>query len=115
MKKLSVIMPVYNEYGTVLEAIRRVKNSKLKNVRKEIIIVDDASNDGTREILRKINDKSIKIVYHDKNRGKGCAIRTALNYAKGDIVLIQDADLEYDPSEYQRLISPIIEKKAKVV
>ncbi|MDP3765449.1 MAG: glycosyltransferase family 2 protein [Nanoarchaeota archaeon] len=115
MKKLSIIIPVYNEEKTISEIIRRVKNARLKGIEKEIVIVDDASTDGTKEILNGIKDNSIKIIYHKKNMGKGFAIRTALNYATGNIILIQDADLEYNPEEYPKLLEPIIEGKATVV
>lgn len=109
--KLSVIIPVYNELRTILEIIRRVKEVPLN---KEIIVVDDASTDGTRELLEKCDD-GIKVFFHSTNQGKGAAIRTALPHITGSIVVIQDADLEYDPSEYPRLIAPILEGKADVV
>ncbi len=115
MKKLSIIIPGYNEEKTISEIIRRVKNVKLKGIAKEIVIVDDASTDNTKEILGSIKDNSVKIIHHKKNMGKGSAIRTALNYVTGDIVLIQDADLEYNPEEYPKLLEPIMEGKAKVV
>ncbi|MEK6943386.1 MAG: glycosyltransferase family 2 protein [Nanoarchaeota archaeon] len=115
MKKLSVIIPAYNEAGTIADVIRKVKNAKLENISKEIIIVDDASTDGTEKILAKIKDPSIKIIRHKNNLGKGAAIRTALKHVTGDMVIVQDADLEYNPNEYQSLLQPIIEKKAKVV
>ena len=113
--KLSIIIPVYNEEKTILKIIDKVKKQKLKNIRKEIIIVDDFSTDGTRQILKKIRYKNIKILYHKKNIGKGAAIRTALKYANGNIILIQDSDLEYNPAEYPKLIDPIINGNAKVV
>lgn len=109
---LSVIIPVYNEEKTILEIIKRVKAVKIP---KEIIIVDDFSTDRTGEILRKIKDKNIKIVFQDKNYGKGFAIRTGLKNVTGNIVIIQDADLEYTPQDYIKLIEPINEKKANVV
>lgn len=110
--KLSVIIPVYNEQETILEIIRRVKAVKIP---KEIILVDDFSKDGTRDILKGIKDKNIKIVFHERNFGKGHAIRTGLSHVTGDIVIIQDADLEYDPEEYKKLIEPIEKGIAKVV
>jgi len=114
--KLSVIMPVYNERNTVREIISKVKKVA---IRKEILIVDDNSTDGTREILWEIaqnNDENdIKIIFHKNNLGKGSCIRTALKYATGDIVIIQDGDLEYDPNDYYKLIQPIMEDKAKIV
>ncbi len=115
MAKLTIIIPVYNEESTILEVVNSVKKAKIKNVVKEIIIVDDFSADRTRDALKSLNDKSIKILYHKKNMGKGAAIKTALQNSTGNIILIQDADLEYDPREYPRLLKPIMEKKAKVV
>lgn len=108
-------MPVFNEEKTIKAVIEKVKGTKLKNVSKEIIIVDDSSTDSTRDILEKINDNSVKIHYHNKNCGKGAAIRTGLKNAAGDIILIQDADLEYEPKDYEKLLMPILQNKAKVV
>jgi len=111
--KISVLMPVYNEARTIREIIRRVKDSGIVD---ELIVVDDCSNDGTREILAEESKRSgIKIYYHEKNRGKGAAVRTALKHAIGDIIIIQDADLEYNPKEYLRLIQPILDGTAEVV
>ena len=109
--KLSIIMPVYDEVETVLEIIKRVKEVPFD---KEIIVVDDGSTDGTRELLER-SGAGIKAFFHEANYGKGAAIRTALPHITGDIVIIQDADLEYDPSEYPRLIAPILEGRADVV
>src|SRR5499426_91633 len=107
---LSILMPVYNEAQTIHEIIRRVEAVNLGDVRKELIIVDDGSKDGTRETLKGMAQTSPhKIYFHGQNMGKGAALRTALTYATGDIVLIQDADLEYDPAEYTELIKPILE------
>jgi len=114
MLKLSVIIPVFNEKATIKSVIEGVNNAKI-DLSKEIIIIDDCSTDGTKELLRNISDKSIKIFFHQENMGKGAAIRTGLKNATGDIILIQDADLEYDPSEYEKLLKPLIENKAKVV
>jgi glycosyltransferase involved in cell wall biosynthesis len=113
---LSVLMPVYNEAQTIREIITRVEAAAIGDVRKELIIVDDASTDGTRDVLRELaqNGKH-KIYFHGHNMGKGAALRTALTYAVGDIILIQDADLEYDPGEYAELIKPILEGRADVV
>lgn len=113
--KLSIIMPVYNEKATILKIIEKVKKAKTLDFTKEIIVVDDFSKDGTREILKKIKDKRLKLIYHEKNKGKGSAIRTGLRQATGDIILIQDADLEYDPNDYEKLLKPIVENKTKVV
>jgi glycosyltransferase involved in cell wall biosynthesis len=110
--KLSVVIPVYNERDTVkqiCDAVRAV------NIEKEIILVDDCSTDGTREIIRQLADDTTKVVFHDGNMGKGAALRTGFRNVTGDIVIIQDADLEYDPSQYPKLIQPILEGKADVV
>ncbi len=111
MKKLSIIIPVYNEANTIREILNRVKRVPYE---KEIIVVDDGSNDQTSKILKEENE-GIKILTHPKNMGKGAAIRTAIPHITGDIVIIQDADLEYNPSEYGNLIKPIIEGMADVV
>ncbi len=111
--KLSVIMPAYNEKGTILEIVRKVKAVDLQ---KEILIVDDGSTDGTKEQLKSLEgDPEIRIFYHDTNRGKGSAIRTALDHVRGDLVIIQDADLEYDPQDYIKLVRPIMQGKTEVV
>ena len=105
-------MPVHNELATIREALRQVQEVDLE---KEIIIIDDHSSDGTREILAQIADDEVKVVYHAQNMGKGSAIRTALQHVTGDIVIIQDGDLEYDPADYYKLIEPIVEGRASVV
>ncbi|MBI2541628.1 glycosyltransferase family 2 protein [Candidatus Woesearchaeota archaeon] len=115
MVKLSIIIPAYNEEKTIKQVIEKVKKVQLKGISKEIIIVDDCSKDSTRRILRSINDGSLKIILCNKNSGKGAAIRTGLNNSTGDIILIQDADLEYNPEEYPKLVNPIIDGSAKVV
>ena len=112
--KLSIIIPCYNEVGTISDIVNAIHSSAYKD--KEIIIVDDCSTDGTRDVLRSdIAPIVEQVLFHDTNLGKGAAIRTGIGAAKGDIVLIQDADLEYDPNEYPLLVRPIIENKADVV
>ena len=113
--KLTIIIPAYNEEKTISEIIKRVKKAGIGSIKKEIIIVDDFSKDKTREILLKLRDSSVKIFFHEKNKGKGAAIRTGLQHATGDIILIQDADMEYNPEEYPKLLKPILEENAKVV
>lgn len=108
--KLSIIIPAYNEIDTIPEVLDRVR---AENFDKEIIVVDDCSTDGTREFLRK--QQNITLIEHDRNFGKGASIRTALEHVTGDIVIIQDADLEYDPADYPKLVQPIIEDKADIV
>lgn len=110
--KLSVIMPVYNEVRTIEEIIRRVK---AVDIDKEIVIVDDGSTDGTREYLQKISDPLIRVFFQEKNMGKGAAVRTGVAEATGDVIVIQDADLEYNPQEYHQLIKPILDGRADVV
>jgi glycosyltransferase involved in cell wall biosynthesis len=111
---LSVVIPVYNEQKTILEILRRVRETP---IRKQIILVDDCSKDGTTEILRQLlaSEPDLTVVFHEKNQGKGAALRTGFQHATGQLVIVQDADLEYDPSEYLRLIQPIVEGKADVV
>ena len=113
--KLSIIIPVYNEEKTILRVINKVKNQKIGRLKKEIIVIDDFSKDHTKKILLKLNSKNIKIFFHQKNKGKGAAIRTGLKHTTGDIILIQDADLEYNPQEYPKLIKPILQGQSKVV
>lgn len=110
--KLSIVIPVYNEIDTIrllVESVRAVE------IHKEIILVDDFSSDGSREILSDLTDESTRVFYHQRNLGKGAALRTGFSKVTGDIVVIQDADLEYDPQQYLKLIQPIIDGKADVV
>lgn len=111
--KVSVIIPVYNEATTIEEILRRVE---AQGIASEILIIDDGSTDGTREILHKLrNEDRIKVILHEKNQGKGAAVRTGIENATGDVLLIQDADLEYNPRDYPALIQPIEEGIADVV
>jgi glycosyltransferase involved in cell wall biosynthesis len=111
--KLSIVIPVYNEKNTILEVLHRVREV---DISKEIIIVDDFSTDGTRGILQALPpSEDLKIIYQSKNAGKGAALRAGFAWVSGDIVVIQDADLEYDPAEYANLIQPILANKADVV
>ena len=113
MKKVTILIPCYNEAKTIEEVVSRVVNSDISD--KEIIIIDDCSNDGTKEILKNLSLKVDKIFYHKKNSGKGACIRTGLEHVTGEIVIIQDADLEYDPNDYKKLIKPINDFKADIV
>jgi glycosyltransferase involved in cell wall biosynthesis len=111
---LSVIIPVYNEHDTVRNVIEAVRDVPLPMAR-EIVVVDDCSTDGTDAVLRSIVDPCVRVIRHSKNRGKGAALRTGFAAAEGAIVLVQDADLEYDPREYSKLLQPILDGKADVV
>jgi len=112
--KLSIVIPCYNEKDHLSELISRVKSSPVPD--KEIILVDDCSTDGTRELIRTRIERTVdRVIYQPMNRGKGAAIRSGLDWVTGDIVIIQDADLEYDPMEYSKLMGPIVEGRADVV
>ncbi|MCP4543691.1 MAG: glycosyltransferase family 2 protein [Chloroflexi bacterium] len=127
--KLSIIMPVYNEIGTITEILERVRAVKLEvpvgygvnngavvEFEREVVIVDDGSTDGTREILRTLEgEPDLSIILHERNQGKGAAVRTGLQHASGDVMLVQDADLEYDPRDYVSLLQPIVEGRSQVV
>jgi glycosyltransferase involved in cell wall biosynthesis len=115
--KLSIVIPVYNEKNTILEILRAVKEAPLPKeiTKREIVLVDDCSKDGTTDILKKINAPDVHIFYHETNKGKGGALNTGFKKVTGDFVIIQDADLEYDPNEYQKLLRPILDNKADVV
>jgi len=112
--KLSVIIPVYNEKGTIKKILGKINNVDFGEIKKEIILVDDHSTDGSREIVRGLEDK-YAVIYHEKNRGKGRAIRSGLEKATGDWVIIQDADLEYDPNDYVKLLAKMREPGVQVV
>jgi len=113
-RKLSVIVPVFDERNTVVEIVRRMRAVQLP-VDLEIVIVDDGSTDGTRDVLRQLADSTVRVINHEANRGKGAAIRTGLTHVTGDLVLVQDADLEYDAEDWPKLIGPMLRGKARVV
>ena len=110
---LSIIVPCFNEVKTIKKVIEEIQNSPVLN--KEIIIVDDGSTDGTRDFLHQLSSVNIFVKFHNRNKGKGAALSTGIEFAKGDIIIIQDADLEYDPQEYPVVINPILNGKADVV
>jgi glycosyltransferase involved in cell wall biosynthesis len=127
--RLSIIIPVYNEIGTIADILQRVRAVELKvpvgygpengtvvELDREIVVVDDGSTDGTRRILRTLEGRlGVTVVLHERNQGKGAAVRTGLQHASGDVMLIQDADLEYDPRDYPALLQPILENRSQVV
>jgi glycosyltransferase involved in cell wall biosynthesis len=115
--RVSILIPIFNEARTVLKALGQVDAASVAGLEKELIIIDDGSTDGTREILERLDGlhHPFRVVFHERNMGKGAAIRTGLGYATGDIVLIQDADLEYDPQEFPELLAPILAGRADVV
>ncbi|MGV3517883.1 glycosyltransferase family 2 protein [Luteitalea sp.] len=111
--KLTVVIPVYNEVDTLLHLLDRVQAVAIE---KELVLVDDCSTDGTRELLRRTSlPANVRVLYHERNQGKGAALRTGFASATGDVVIIQDADLEYDPQEYPKLLKPIVDGRADVV
>jgi glycosyltransferase involved in cell wall biosynthesis len=113
-RTLSVVVPVYNERPTLAEVIRRMRAVQLP-LELEVIAVDDGSSDGSGQVLHALQDSTVRVLTHGRNQGKGAAVRTGLAAARGDLVLIQDADLEYDPEDWLRLLDPILKGKARVV
>jgi glycosyltransferase involved in cell wall biosynthesis len=112
--RFSIVIPCYNEVGTISQVLQAVRDAPLPN--REIIVVDDFSDDGTRELLTKESAHIVeRVIYHDRNRGKGAALRSGFAAATGDVIIVQDADLEYDPQEYEKLVQPIVSGKADVV
>lgn len=111
MNKISILIPVFNEVNTLQKILEKVENTDFCNLEKEIILIDDGSFDGTKDLYKNL---PYKVLYHEKNMGKGAALRTGFKEATGDIVVIQDADLEYDPKDYQELIQLILDDKADV-
>lgn len=114
MFKLSIIIPVYNEEKTLLEVLKRIELAELPDFEKEIIIIDDYSTDNSRKILKGLKN-DYQILYHAENLGKGAALRTGFDQASGDFLIVQDADLEYHPREYPRLLEPLVENKADII
>ena len=117
LSRVSILIPVFNEARTLRELLAQVDAAPVAGLQKELIIVDDGSTDGTREILERLEglQTPFRVVFHGQNMGKGAAIRTALTYATGDLILVQDADLEYDPRDYEDLVAPILRGRADVV
>jgi glycosyltransferase involved in cell wall biosynthesis len=111
--KLSIIIPCFNEKETIIDLLEAVRRSPIPD--KEIVLVDDGSSDGTRDLLQTLSSDDLRIIFHETNKGKGAALRTGFSEASGDICIVQDADLEYDPQEYPLVIGPIVEGKADVV
>ena len=115
MHTLTIVIPVFNEAATIAQVLQRVHAAPAAGLTKELVVVDDCSTDGTRDYLKGLALDRVTCLFHERNRGKGAALRTGFAHARGDIVLIQDADLEYDPEEYPKLLRPILEGKADVV
>ena len=112
---LSIVIPVYNERQTLLAVLERIDAAPVLGLAKEIILVDDGSKDGTRDLLQQLDQRKYRVILHERNQGKGAALHTGFKHATGDIVLVQDADLEYDPDDYPKLLQPFLEHNADVV
>jgi glycosyltransferase involved in cell wall biosynthesis len=116
LRKLTIVVPVFNERNTLVEVLRRMRAVELPDgIEKEIIVVDDGSTDGTRDVLRQLGDSTVRVVMLDKNQGKGAALRAGFAHATGEFVLVQDADLEYDPEDWPKLLHPVMRGRARVV
>jgi glycosyltransferase involved in cell wall biosynthesis len=113
--KITVIIPVHNEIRTISTILNIVTGAPVSGLQKEVIVIDDCSTDGTREKLKEYHHENVKVIFHEKNTGKGGALHTGFKHATGDIIIIQDADLEYDPHEYESLIKPFLYEKADIV
>jgi glycosyltransferase involved in cell wall biosynthesis len=114
--KLSIVIPCYNEMNTIETIVHKVRTVDLNGLSRELVIVDDGSKDGTRDYLNTLRTcEDVQVIFHEQNRGKGAALRTGFAQATGDVIVVQDADLEYDPNEYTRLLQPILDGQADVV
>jgi glycosyltransferase involved in cell wall biosynthesis len=116
LRKLSIVVPVFNERNTLVEIVRRMRAVELPDsIEREIIVVDDGSDDGTRDVLQQLGDSTVRVILHERNRGKGAAVRTGFANATGEYVLVQDADLEYDPEDWPKLLNPVLRGRTRVV
>jgi glycosyltransferase involved in cell wall biosynthesis len=116
LRKLAIVVPVYNERNTLVEILRRMRGVELPDsIEREIIVVDDGSDDGTRDVLKQLGDSTVRVILHDRNQGKGAAVRTGFANATGEYVLVQDADLEYDPEDWPKLLNPVLRGRTRVV
>jgi glycosyltransferase involved in cell wall biosynthesis len=116
LRRLSIVVPVFNERNTLVEIVRRMRAVELPDsIEREIIVVDDGSDDGTRDVLKQLGDSTVRVIMHERNRGKGAAVRTGFANATGEYVLVQDADLEYDPEDWPKLLNPVLRGRTRVV